>query len=313
MKSSLSAISVFVLILSIYVGMTIPTTSSNLYLNSIEEISNNTELENIAKSGVGTSSDPYIIEDFRSKQSDTMLIKDTTMHFVIQDIIFEKTQGVSLHIQDVAANTVTIQNNTFRNNHLIFSILIDGTSGVSIENNVVRNSTDISIYVRKSIVNQAVSDITIRENRMIGNFGGVLMTDVDDCLIEDNLFQETGLAISLAATVSNCVVTGNTIIETNSTFENSPLAKDNSTALSNTWDGNYWSNYDIIAPTGGAYEIQGAAGAFDNNPQSSALHTTETNPEEARLDLHPLFGFFAIVAVMTYRSIFRKRSHLETS
>lgn len=241
-------------------------TSSHSYTDPPFVIDSDADFIAIGFSGSGNVSSPYVISDYIIDVSGYgILVQGTTKHFIIQNCTIY-TDYIGIRIDNVAAGTAIIQNNTCIAKSYDGGGIAASGNGILIWNNTCRNfaqgvhtnqASNIQIY-NNSIYNSTYQGINIRHtsNSVIcGNW-------IKDC-------REYAIAIVLSLSSGNRVhsnfVEGNTYAD-EVNVDGIDRGKPNSQAFdegnNNTWESNCWSDYKGK----GDYCIDGPADSVDSNP-----------------------------------------------
>lgn len=123
------------------------------------EIGSNPELAELSTAGVGTRSDPYIIEGKRITSVNCLYIHDTTGFFVVRDSEF-----IYMPNQQTILGSAVVR--------------LERVEHGVIENCYVRGG-DIAIEIRAS------TDCTIRDCSSFDSYAGILLDSSDNCTIVD--------------------------------------------------------------------------------------------------------------------------------
>ncbi|MEM4293974.1 MAG: NosD domain-containing protein, partial [Thermoplasmata archaeon] len=250
--------------------------------------------ENGVKSGLGTQSEPYIIEGWNiDAQGDSygIWIENTTAYFVIKDCnVWNAADGTN------APYGAGIALNNVRNGR--------------IENSVCSNSK-VGIYLYGSSQTNVLTGNYVYNNEI-----GICLEESDsNTLTNNNASSNTNYGIYLYSSNSNTITynwicdntyygvylregsSGNTI-NYNNFFRNNGASKgvignsqacDDVVGGNNNWDYNSWSNWN----NEGTYPIAGEAGAEDRSPI----------PEFSNVP------FFAVLFLCILGIVARKRNH----
>ncbi|MFX0116486.1 MAG: nitrous oxide reductase family maturation protein NosD [Candidatus Hodarchaeota archaeon] len=120
-----------------------PKFSSDYVLHNPIAVSNDTELASVAVFGSGIETDPYILEGWNITTAHVhgISISNTTAHFIIRNCWIDTgdtIEKVGIYIQNAMEGTVTISNNTCRNNWS--GILLINAMNSRVLNNTCRNN-----------------------------------------------------------------------------------------------------------------------------------------------------------------------------
>ncbi len=159
--------------------------------NGIISINNNTDLKQMATSGNGSESNPYIIEDkiingYNNKYS--ILINNTNKHFIIQNCSFyNASYGIYL-------NNVT-------NGEVYDSFIYDNKiTGIHLNNST--NITIHFIYIYSNVIygifgNQSFTNEFIRNSLSDNNYTGIYLKDANNNTLLNNIISNHDYAIIL--------------------------------------------------------------------------------------------------------------------
>lgn len=241
----------------------IQETHASFYINHEPiEISTDLELEAIAGKGVGNETDPFILEGWHINAKDYgygIYIHGTTKHFIIRNCWIEadsSPKDSGIFIDDVYPGTVTIANNTVE--RCWKGIEIRDINATSIINNSLRfnGAFGISYYGVYEYFSNDTSPYTffasIENNTCVQNFNiGIYLAGVSNSSITGNLIADNK-EYGLYYKYGSC-----TRFKLNSFIHNEKqvamdydwfilsayFIKDDPDFLTETFRGNYWSDY----------------------------------------------------------------------
>lgn len=217
-------------------------------------ISGNAELAEQSSAGVGTRSDPYIIEGKTINASNCVNIYDTTAFFVIRDSEFIHDATEFVHGETSSVLFFNVENGIIENCNI-------RGGDVSIE---IRRSTDCSII--ESTVYDAYSGIlldssnnsTISNCSIFGNYNGVMIITSNDCnIIGSSIYSNSQQGLYVSIFSENNTIAGNYIGW--NTFLNAQDNGVNTTFTNGIMFGNEWSDYNPIEN----YSIPGSGNSID--------------------------------------------------
>ena len=226
-------------------------------------ISGNSEFVSVSASGVGTRSDPYIIENlFISSSGRSIYVRNTNAYFIIYNCILES--GNSLP---------AIQFDNVENGQIILTEirkrLTTSTSGIQISNSQDCLVSNTSIYGSWNGIHlYSVSNSTIANSTLFSNNRGLLFESSSYIQVVNNsIFLNSNTGLEIWGSSHNNTVYGNTI-----GWNGQPTWEYESNAVDNGDDnhfddgisvGNAWSDFNGTSP----YEIAGSGGAIDSYPE----------------------------------------------
>ncbi len=229
-------------------------------------ISSNSEFVTAGASGVGTRSDPYVLENLAISTTGTSIsVQDTTAYFIIYNSILESGDTES-----------AIKFTNVENGQVTLVEITGGNSGIEIINSHDISVSNTSIYgTWNGIYLNTASNSTITYSRVFGNHRGMLVWWSSYWqIINNSIYSNTDIGIELAWTSHNNTIIGNSIGWNGIPNELGSNAADNGGI--NHFDdgvsvGNAWSDFNGTTP----YQIVGSSGAIDSYPE--LLEDTE-NP-----------------------------------
>ena len=225
-------------------------TSQNPLYNEIW-ITSDTDFVSQGWPGNGSSSNPFVIADL---QIDFIHVKDTRVHFVINNCTFLDIGAISL----INVTNGVILNNQFKNSYGIYLVF---TSNCQVLNNYLRNSGGIDCDA---------SNFTLIENNTIVEAGIAILLHVSSHSIVRNntMYRSTYRGIYVMSDETHhpgLPATNNSIYYNNIGCAQYELAFDD--GEDNIWDdnvsrGNNWYGYN----GSGVVQIDGAAASVDRYP-----------------------------------------------
>ncbi|TET09410.1 MAG: hypothetical protein E3J86_08300 [Candidatus Thorarchaeota archaeon] len=246
-------------------------TTSQYQTSAPINISGNSELASVAASGIGTRSDPYIIENLSITSSGTSIsVRNTNAYFIIYNCILE-----SGHSQPA------IQFDNVENGQIILTGISKGlttsTSGIQISNSQDISVSNTSIYGSWNGIHlYRVSNSTITNSKLFSNYRGLLFESSSYCQVVNNsIFSNSNNGLEIWGSSHNITVYGNSIgwngqptweFESNAVDDGDDNHFDDGVSVGNTW-----SDFNGTTP----YSIVGSGGAIDSYPE--LLEDTE-NP-----------------------------------
>ncbi|MFX1512809.1 MAG: NosD domain-containing protein [Promethearchaeota archaeon] len=197
-------------------------------------VSSDAELAVVAISGLGTEIDPYVLEGWNITTSGVhgIYIHDTTDYFIIRNCWIETNSFLSygIYLQDVAAGTATLVNNTCRNNR--YGIRLERSESSTIGNNLCQQNWVYGIILTWSNYSVVAHNTCYDNDR-----SGIYLTHSWNSLLLNNTCynNDEGIRLDLsdASTISNNTCYQNsdyglyisfsdvTIIANNTCFNNS--------------------------------------------------------------------------------------------
>lgn len=217
-------------------------------------ISSNAELAEQSSSGVGTRSDPYIIEGKIINASTCVDISGTTAFFVIRDSEFIHDPS-----EFVPGETSSIR--LFQVEHGIIENCYIRGGDVAIE---IRGSTDCSIIdstvydAYNGIVLDSSDNCTIVNSSIFGNNIGVVIFTSNFCnIIGSSIYSNSNQGVYVSIFSENNTIAGNSIGW--NAFQNAQDNGVNTTFTDSIRFGNEWSNYNASEN----YAIPGSGNSID--------------------------------------------------
>ena len=241
--------------------------------------------------GLGTETNPYIIENYNITTAETngIFISDTTKYFVIRNCYIDAL-NYGIQIDNVANNIITISKNTFVKNKY-YGLFIWKADSFTIANNTFKNNGDgiTMFYAQNSI---------IANNSCINNSNyGIYLSRSGFCNITDNLLQENkNYGVILGRYTEFNSVHHNHFIDNN--LGGSSQAYDH--GFNNVWydtttkEGNWWNDW-----TGGAYDIAGNTLSADLYPLGEPIEEAD-NQQKSLKKLFVLLAILPIGAIVYY-------------
>jgi len=213
------------------------------------QITNNAELAEQSSSGVGTRSDPYIIEDKMIDSAYSIQVSGTSAFFVIRDSEFVHYPGTRPVIEFVNVENGIIENCYVRGGNV--GISFRDVTDCSIINCVTYDAFD-GILIDNS------NNCTVANCSIFGNTYGVISVNADYCdIINNSLYSNTNIGLQLEPFCENNTVAGNN-------FGWNRFMNLADYGANNVFDdgvvGNAWSDYNssedyIIPGTGGSTDF----------------------------------------------------------
>ena len=240
-------------------------------------ITNNAELAQQSISGVGTRSDPYIIEGKRINALEfppqyCLTIQDTTAFFVVRDseFIYYPPERGGIHV----VRFVNVQHGTIENCYVH-----GGEVGISFF-----NSTDCTIIncvtyeAYDGILLSSSDNCTVVDCNSFGNTIGAMLVNSDLCnIINNSLYSNTERGVHIEVLCEDNIIAGNEIgwnTNLNAIDNGVNTAYDDGVVF-----GNAWSDYNSSEE----YTIQGSGDSADTF--ASLLIDTETPTVFGLLDV----------------------------
>jgi parallel beta-helix repeat protein len=208
------------------------TTHGTIFINSNADFT----LANGVTSGSGTSSDPWIIENWviNDSSANGIYIKNTTAYFVVRNCLVENGGSNSYGIYLDNASNGRIENNIVENNKRGIR-LTNSSNYNTLVSNTCSNDNYYGIYLYDSDYNN-LNGNTCENNRYYGIY---LYSSSDYNNLNGNTCENNSYGIYLSSSNTGNIITLNYLL--NSTTNN---GYDNDT---NAWDnnglGNYWSDW----------------------------------------------------------------------
>ncbi|MBY9001602.1 MAG: right-handed parallel beta-helix repeat-containing protein [Candidatus Heimdallarchaeota archaeon] len=245
-------------------------------------ISGDTQLNNTAVAGDGSSNSPYILEGWNitSTTNNGISITATTKYFVIRNCWIKTPNNYGISINNVETYTANITNN--RITECYKGIYLINAPNSKITNNYCNNASEIGIEISASY------GTYLQNNTLVGNrLAAISLTLTPIMEIYDNtILGTTHNGIVFFETESSQII-GNKIINNggyclfftmnsfgnvihHNYFEDNKLGGTSQAwdDDGNTWyevatsEGNYWSDWDGI----GSYSIAGMTASVDPYP-----------------------------------------------
>lgn len=281
--TAMKALVAALLVLSIAVNASVPlnpqdsndiiTTPVRSILNSEVEsesltITNNADFALVGATGVGTRSDPYIIDNLQISLSETCIsIQNTTAFFVISNCRFQtRTQTLTPAVMLSNVENGRVENCEF----------VQGVSGITLYNSIDCLIVDNSFYgCWSGITLTYVANSSAIGNRIHNNHRGVLIEQSEFCEILNNSIYSNGqYGIEITLLSSNNTIYGNSIGWNDVSEEPRKNAVDG--GVGNAFDdgasiGNFWDDFNSSMP----YTISGTGSSIDNFAQ---LLRDDVNP-----------------------------------
>ncbi|MCK5389607.1 MAG: right-handed parallel beta-helix repeat-containing protein [Candidatus Thorarchaeota archaeon] len=218
-------------------------------------ISSNIELAEQSSAGVGTRSDPYIIEGKTINSSlPCVSIYDTTAFFVIRDSEFIHEASESVYGEISTIHLSRIEHGIIENCHIR-----GGDVGIEI-----RESTDCSIIdsiiydAYNGIVLDSSNNNTIVNCSIFSNTMGVMILTSNFCnIIGSSIYSNSQQGVYVSIFSENNTIAGNSIGW--NAFQNAQDNGVNTTFTDSIRFGNEWSNYNASEN----YAIPGSGNSID--------------------------------------------------
>jgi len=215
-------------------------------------ITNNAELAALSSGGVGTRSDPYIIEELDIESINCLTITDTTAFFVIRNSVFTHYSGGVGGVQTVSFSQVehgTIESCYIRGGDIAISIL---------------ESTDCAIIdcmtfgAYDGILLDSSFNCSIVNSRSFGNSIGAMLVRSSFCdIINNSIYGNTERGIHVEVLCENNTIAGNNIgWNTNANAIDNGI---NTEFTDGIVFGNAWSNFNESED----YDIPGSGNSTD--------------------------------------------------
>ncbi len=267
MKGKLLA---FLLILSLFVTVVGIGNLAHLYVDKPNEptrilntsqtdsrivIYNNVELAEQSSAGVGTRSDPYIIEGKTINSSiNCISIYDTTAFFVIRDSEFILEESESEYGERSAISFLHVEHGTIENCYIRggnVAIDFQGVTDCSIINSRVYDAYN-------GILLDSSNNCTVVNCSIFGNNIGVMIITSYFCnIITSSIYSNSQQGVYVSAFSENNTIAGNTIGW--NSFLNAQDNGVNTTFTDGIRSGNEWSNYNPSEN----YTLPGTASSID--------------------------------------------------
>jgi parallel beta-helix repeat protein len=254
----------------------IATPIQNIMNSQVESesltITNNADFALLGATGVGTRSDPYIINNLQISLSETCIwIQNTTAFFVISNCRFQT--GIS-------APAVMLSN--VENGRVENCEFMQGASGISLYNSIDCLIVDNSFYeCWNGITLSFAANSSVIGNRIHNNHRGVLIEQSEFCeILNNSIYSNEQYGIEITLLSSNNTIYGNSI-GWNDVFEE-PQKNAVDGGVDNAFDdgtsiGNFWDDFNDSTP----YTISGAGSSTDDFAQ---LLIDDVNPVLVPID-----------------------------
>jgi len=159
--------------------------------------------------GIGTSVDPYRIENFNIMDINYCIsISDTTKHFLIQNC-YIKSGSIGIRIQSVANGTIEIKNNFLQGEN--YHMGSRGISSCAAPFAYIYNNTCTGFD--EGIVVHSSPNTTLTENICYTNLRcGIHVSDAESTKIVDNLCNDNPIGIELGFSTTSVLVDNNLCI-----------------------------------------------------------------------------------------------------
>ena len=229
-------------------------------------ITNNFDFALLGATGVGTRSEPYIIDNLQISHSETcILIQNTTAFFIISNCRFEAgTSSPAVLFSNVENGRV--ENCDF----------VEGASGITLYNSIDCSVVENSFYGCWNGIRLALAaNSSVIENRIHNNHRGVFIEQSEFCeILNNSIYSNERYGIEIAPFSSNNTIYGNSI-GWNDVPEN-PQRNAVDAGEDNAFDdgvsiGNFWDNFNASEP----YTISGIGSSTDDFAQ---LLEDDVNP-----------------------------------
>ncbi len=231
-----------------------PIVTSNLIQHEPFNITTDGELELLP--GLGTSQDPYIIENYSIVTSEFygIFILNTTKHFVIQNCYIETSYTVGISIREVETGTVKVLNNTIAN--CANSLEIVGARESIIMNNT-GNGGEIGLYMwdcENSIIQYNSFNYNavgihiidcpfcrVARNTCNGNIGtGILINHSGQTIVTSNFCRGNSYGVNILHSSSSIIQQNNI-----QSSENHGLALSESSNCNVSYNLLFWNSYGM--------------------------------------------------------------------
>lgn len=200
----------------------------NMKVDPIVIVNNNSAFTGAGFTGLGSESQPYILENkvINGFYSHCIYISNTNAHFIIKNsILYNGSYGIYLN----NASNGKIINVTSRNNQNSGTIIYQGSTNITCINNTIYDNNDYGIW----LYGPDSEHCLIHNNTIYNNIRGVyIFQGAHFNNITDNTFYEHSQEGIFLHSSSNCTVTGN-IADNN----------DDGIATSNCQDTSFIDNY----------------------------------------------------------------------
>ena len=220
-------------------------------------IDDETDFVALGATGVGTRSDPYVLDDLVMTTIGTCItVTGTTAFFMISNCILEADP-----------TEPAVQFNDVENGQVDQCEIVGGSSGIQILSSIDCSITNTSIYeCWIGIQMDLVSNCTIAYARIFNNHRGLLFDSGEFIRIENNtIFSNTENGLEFAWGASNNTVVRNEIGWNGVDDQNPENAIDHGEDNhfdDGTGQGNEWSDFNGTTP----YLISGTSGTNDSYP-----------------------------------------------
>jgi len=220
-------------------------------------IDDETDFVALGATGVGTRSDPYVLDDLVMTTIGTCItVTGTTAFFMISNCILESDP-----------TEPAVQFNDVENGQVDQCEIVGGSSGIQVLSSIDCSITNTSIYeCWIGIQMDLVSNCTIAYARIFNNHRGLLFDSGEFIRIENNtIFSNTENGLEFAWGASNNTVVRNEIGWNGVDDQNPENAVDHGEDNhfdDGTGQGNEWSDFNGTTP----YLISGTSGTNDSYP-----------------------------------------------
>ena len=218
------------------------------------EIGSNTELAILATAGVGTRSDPYIIEGKTITGTNCVFIHDTTSSFILRNSEFIYDSST---VTGTGTSVVRFQN---IEDGLIENCYVRGGDIAielrSVTNCTIRNCIAIDAY--RGVLLDSSSNCTVIESDCFNNSIGTMIVNSDSCnIINNSIYANYQRGVHIEVFSENITVFGNEIGW--NSVQNAVDRGENSEFTDGVSIGNEWSDYNSSEE----YSIGGVGGSTD--------------------------------------------------
>ncbi len=228
------------------------------------EIGSNTELAEQSSAGVGTRSNPYIIEGKTLRGRNCFYIHDTTSSFILRDSRFTFDLAGTSEIGSSVIRLENVEDGVVENCHVRGGDIAIELRGAI--NCVIRNCVSFDAY--RGILLDSSSNCTVLECLCSNNDIGTMMVNSYSCnIINNSIYSNYQRGVYVEVFCENNTIFGNAFGW--NTFENAMDSGENTMFTDGVSIGNEWSDYNSSEE----YSIDGTGGSTD--PYATLLIDTD--------------------------------------
>ncbi|MBY9000341.1 MAG: right-handed parallel beta-helix repeat-containing protein [Candidatus Heimdallarchaeota archaeon] len=248
--------------------------SYSLSSEAFISINSDADFASFSIPGIGSSSNPYIIEGYTFSNSlqGGIFIGQTTKNVVIRNCSLDSL-GYGISLSQIVSGKISILDTSFKDCPI--GVYISETSDVDIQNNTYSLSEIHSIHISKG------HNINIQNNTFekSGDYSIFISQGSSGSLIYHNDFFDNALENDEA---------------TSQAYDD---GRDNLWSNEELQDGNYWNDL------GGTdiYHIDGIAGATDNNPHPGPVLVNRSYAGGGDFPFFSLVFVFVVLALVSYK------------